>query len=97
MSDNYVIMRYKAKLSADFPENSKNWSQWTDPALAEGWIKRVLAGINPFNQRATDLFNNTVNTDANILTSAGKRWEGDIALNLESINDYGLSCAAAKT
>jgi hypothetical protein len=90
LSDNYVIMRYKAKDDADYPANSKNWSQWTDPALAEGWIKRVLAGINPFNQRATDLFNNTVNNDANILTSAGKRWEGDIALNLESINDYGL-------
>jgi hypothetical protein len=39
------------------------WSDWTAPQLAEGWIKRVLAGINPFNQRITDLFNNAVNTD----------------------------------
>ena len=23
------------------------WSDWTEPRLAEGWIKRVLAGINP--------------------------------------------------
>ncbi|MDX1951027.1 MAG: hypothetical protein SFY81_02520 [Verrucomicrobiota bacterium] len=90
LSDNYVISRYKAKETASYPAASKEWSQWTDPALAEGWIKRVLAGINPFNQRTADLFNNTVNSDANILTSAGKRWEGDIALNLDSINDYGL-------
>ena len=66
------------------------WSEWTAPTLAEGWIKRVLAGINPFNQRITDLFNNRVNTDVSILTQAGPRWEGDIALNLDTINDYGL-------
>jgi hypothetical protein len=89
LSDNYVISRYRAN-DTNHASFHRSWSQWTDPALAEGWIKRVLAGINPFNQRATDLFNNTVNTDANILTSAGKRWEGDVALNLDSINDYGL-------
>ena len=86
--DNYVTLRYRPKnpLHPGFDQ----WSDWTTPALAEGWIKRVLAGINPFNQRVTDLFNNTVNTDANILTSAGKRWEGDVALSLEAINNYGL-------
>ena len=86
--DNYVTLRYRPKnpLHPGFDQ----WSDWTAPALAEGWIKRVLAGINPFNQRVTDLFNNTVNTDANILTSAGKRWEGDVALSLEAINNYGL-------
>jgi hypothetical protein len=86
--DNYLVMRYR-------PNNPSHplfnqWSEWTTPQLAEGWIKRVLAGINPFNQRVTDLYNNTVNTDASILTSAGRRWEGDVALNLESINNYGL-------
>jgi hypothetical protein len=58
--------------------------------LVEGWIKRVLAGINPFNQRSTDLFNNAINTDASLLTQAGPRWEGDVALNLDTINNYGL-------
>ncbi|HEY6228424.1 MAG TPA: hypothetical protein VI282_14995, partial [Verrucomicrobiae bacterium] len=91
LADNYLIMRYRAKLAthASYVAGG-GWSRWTEPQLAEGWIKRVLAGINPFNQRVTDLFNNRVNTDANILTSAGRRWEGDIALNLESINNYGL-------
>jgi hypothetical protein len=88
LGDNYVVMRYKPANPAHPLFNQ--WSDWTTPQLAEGWIKRVLAGINPFNQRITDLFNNQVNTDASILTQAGRRWEGDVALNLESINKYGL-------
>jgi hypothetical protein len=97
LSDNWIRVRYRpnrsshplyvAKVNGEWPETG--WSQWTSES-AEGWIKRVLEGINPFNQRVTDLFNNQVNTDANILTSAGKRWEGDVALNLASINNYGL-------
>ncbi len=92
--DNYIILRYRP-LNPDHPlYHAENrdlaWSTWTEPQSAEGWIKRVLAGINPFNQRVTDLYNNTVNTDANILTAAGTRWEGDIPLNLATINDYGL-------
>lgn len=88
LADNYVIMRYK-------PVNPRHprvnvWSDWTAPALAEGWIKRVLAGINPFNQRTSDLFNNRVNTDVSIVTQAGPRYEGDVALNPENIDKYGL-------
>ena len=88
LSDNYVVMRYRA-ISLDHPLYHQ-WSDWTPPKLAEGWIKRVLAGINPFNQRVADLFNNRVNTDASILSQAGRRWEGDVALNLDTMNDYGL-------
>lgn len=92
--DNYVTMRFRPinpthPLYKATPTDS-DWSAWAKPALAEGWIKRVLAGINPFNQRVTDLFANAVNTDGSILTQAGKRWEGDVALNLESINQFGL-------
>jgi hypothetical protein len=86
--DNYIVLRYRPK-SASHPLYDV-WSEWTEPALAEGWIKRVLAKINPFNQRVTDLYNNRVNTDVSVLTAAGKRWEGDIALNLDTINNYGL-------
>ena len=79
LSDNYIIMRYRPKLSshpgyvdlsgAGLTDAQKEaaWSDWTEPQLAEGWIKRVLAGINPFGQRVTDLFNNSVNTDASML------------------------------
>ncbi|MBI1842398.1 MAG: hypothetical protein HYR88_16295, partial [Verrucomicrobia bacterium] len=96
LSDNYLIMRYQPKKSvhASYVSDGKGgnavWSQWTTPQLAEGWIKRVLKGINPFNQRITDLFNNAVNTDVSIVAQAGQRWEGDVALNLDSINNAGL-------
>ncbi len=94
LGDNYVVMRYRP-VNPVHPLYNANpadadWSAWTKPALAEGWIKRVLAGINPFNQRVSDLFNNRVNTDVSLLTQAGGRWEGDVALNLETINNYGL-------
>ncbi len=94
LSDNYIVMRYRP-LNEDHPlyredPTDEDWSAWTAPALAEGWIKRVLAGINPFNQRITDLFNNRVNTDVSIITQAGRRWEGDVALNIDTINNYGL-------
>ena len=88
LSDNYVVMRYRP-VRADHPLVGQ-WSEWTEPRLAEGWIKRVLAGINPFGQRLTDLYNNAVNTDVSLLTQAGRRWEGDVALNLDTINNYGL-------
>lgn len=91
LTDNWLIMRYRAKNSdnAAYVENA-GWSKWTEPQLAEGWIKRVLAGINPFQQRVKDLFNHETNTSVSLVEQAGKRWEGDIALNLENINDSGL-------
>ncbi len=89
LSDNFVVMRYRSVNPTTDPANT-NWSAWTSPQLAEGWIKRVLAGINPINQRTTDLFNNQVNTTVSIISQAGHRWEGDVALNLDTINNYGL-------
>ena len=91
LTDNYFIVRYRPRN----PDNAAyvsmaGWSKWVTPQLAEGWIKRALAGINPFQQRITDLFNNPVDTDVSLVMQAGRRWEGDIALNLENINDFGL-------
>jgi hypothetical protein len=89
-SDNYFTMRYKPKAGLSMVASSDTWSDWMEPVLVESWVKRVLDGINPFNQRNTDLYNNPVSTDVSILTQAGKRWEGDVALNLNDINDFGL-------
>ena len=88
LSDNWLVMRYRPKNPAHPLYNT--WSAWTPPQFAEGYVKRVLAGINPFNQRTSDLNNNAVNTGASILTQAGKRYEGDIALNQDALNSYGL-------
>ena len=94
LTDNYFVMRYRPKAGkAPAPlgtDRDQHWSQWTEPALAEGWIKRVLAGINPFNQRINDFFNNAVNTDVSVLTQAGMRWEGDVPLTLASASEAGL-------
>ena len=89
LEDNYVTLRYRSLNPLARPE-STNWSAWTTPQLTEGWIKRVLAGINPFNQRTSDLFNNPVNTTGTIISQAGHRWTGDVALNLEALGNYGL-------
>jgi hypothetical protein len=80
LTDNYFIVRYRA-IDPDHAayDTAGGWSKWTDPALAEGWIKRALKGINPFEQRIKDLYSNSVNTDVSLLTQAGKRWEGDIS------------------
>ena len=88
LADNWLVMRYRPKNPAHPLYNT--WSAWTPPQFAEGYVKRVLAGINPFNQRTSDLNNNAVNTGASILTQAGKRYEGDIALNQDALNSYGL-------
>lgn len=89
VGDTYFTMNYRLKDIGD-GSTPGDWSGWTSPVLVEGWIKRVLAGINPFDQRMSDLSSNSVNTDVSLLTQAGTRWEGDIALNLNSINDFGL-------
>ena len=88
MGDTYFTMNYRRKVDGQAAD--AGWSGWTEPALVEGWIKRVLAKITPFNQRMSDLYNSEINTDVSMLTQAGKRWEGDVALNLNNINDVGL-------
>ncbi|MDG2124613.1 MAG: hypothetical protein P8J87_12995, partial [Verrucomicrobiales bacterium] len=97
LTDNYFAMRYRAKAGTTAalatggdPNNPGDWSSWTKPQLAEGWIKRALGGINPFEQRVTDLFSNEVNTSVSMISQAGPRWEGNISLNLENIDDFGL-------
>ncbi len=88
MGDVNFTMSYRLKAQGTTPAGA--WSNWTRPSPVEGWIKRVLAKITPFNQRMTDLYSNSINTDVSMLTQAGTRWEGDIALNMENINDAGL-------
>ena len=96
MSDNYFTMRYRPRidigniLAPGMDQEAVGWSDWARPALVEGWIKRVLAAINPFNQRMKDLYNNAVNTDVSLISQAGGKWEGDIALTLDAVNDAGL-------
>ena len=85
LGEQYMIMRYQVER-----DGNSDWSSWTEPVIIEGWIKRVLDGINPFNQRTDDLYNNAIDSDISMLTLAGARWDGDVALNSEVLDDYGL-------
>ncbi len=89
INDHWFTMRYRPKASVGSVVGT-SWSRWMEPQFVEGWIKRVLAGINPFEQRIKDLYNNAVDTNVSMLTQAGKRWEGDVALNMDAVGTAGL-------
>lgn len=89
LGDNYISVRYRCANPLANPAVT-NWSAFTDPVLVPGWIARVLAAINPFNQETTDFYNNAVNTSASIISAAGARWTGDVPLNQASLTNSGL-------
>jgi hypothetical protein len=88
LSDNYFMCRYK-RASASGPCGD-DWSEWTAPMLAEGWIKRVLRGINPFEQRIQAYRDNQVNTIVSMISQAGARHVGNVPLNLAAAEKFGL-------
>lgn len=90
LSDHYVRCRYRPLDPDVIALVSTNWSAWTPPQLAEGWIKRVLKAINPFEQRIRDYMNYELNTELSMVQQAGKPYNGNVPLNMEALNDYGL-------
>jgi hypothetical protein len=88
LGDNWFICRYRP-INPSHPLYNQ-WSDWTRPQLAEGWVKRVLAGINPYEQRYGNYKSATVNTIVSMISQAGRRWEGDIPFNISNADDYGL-------
>ena len=89
LGDNYLSVRYRCTNTLADPAVT-NWSAFTDPVLVPGWIARVLAAVNPFDQRTTDLYDNPVNTTASIISQAGTRWQGNVPLNNASLTNSGL-------
>jgi probable HAF family extracellular repeat protein len=95
LSDTWFVSRYGIRGS----DGRTRWSGWMgEPSgnsapralLVEGWIKRVLAGINLFSQRSSDFDNHQVNTLTSALAAAGPRYEGDVALNPDKLDEFGL-------
>ncbi len=63
------------------------------PQLAQGWIKRVLDRINPFEARFNDFRNNSAPaTYASLILEAGQHYEGPVALNPDKnvVENVGL-------
>lgn len=62
------------------------------PQLAEGWIKRVLDRVNPYEARINDFSGDNPATYSSIIQELGARYEGDVALNGDQnvIENLGL-------
>ncbi|MFC1736164.1 ELWxxDGT repeat protein, partial [Candidatus Hydrogenedentota bacterium] len=101
LADHWHICRYKLAdpTLVDYP-NKDGWSDWTY-TFAPGWVKRVLGEFGPFEQpsgggidgaeqKFSQFHMEEVNTVVSMLRQAGRRWEGDIALNAGSMDDKGL-------
>ena len=100
LCDNAFLCRYKGYGVNLYSSNT--WSGWIgDPngtpdqpraLVAEGWVKRVVRGLNPFDARTADFHSSAVDTYTSMLIEAGHRYEGDIAFNpsADAINGVGL-------
>jgi hypothetical protein len=95
LSDNLIICRYRGYDIG----NAKNvWSDWAgvigggEAQLAEGWVKRVVFGLNPFEARTKDFHTSEAMTYASMIRQAGARYEGPIAFNpsADNLNQIGL-------
>ncbi len=86
LADKWFVVRYQ---KADAPCGS-TWSEWTEPQLYQGWVKRVLSAINLFDQRFDDFHENEVNTLASMIMQAGERYEGAAALDYDNLDSLGL-------
>jgi len=63
------------------PVDPGNFSEWTEPQLYEGWIKRVMKKINLFDQKVKDFHASDVNTLSSVISLAGAGYEGPVALS----------------
>ena len=86
LADHYFICRYRPATLANLHQN---WSNWTPPRLAEGWIKRATSGLNLFEQRFKDL-RDRVDTRFTVMSQVGKPWNGQVPFNREAVERAGL-------
>ncbi|MBF0452065.1 MAG: hypothetical protein HQK75_15285 [Candidatus Magnetomorum sp.] len=107
--DNLFFVRYRHKNSdPNLPESwsilagaansrppglDENPADTFQPQLAEGWVKRVLNAVNPFEARIKD-FNNIDSpaTYVSMIQQAGARFEGAVSFNPQKdvIESVGL-------
>ncbi len=99
LSDNWYLARYRGLSTCN---NTSQWSLWAgqpgatpiEPRaqLAEGWVKRVLSRLNPFEARVQDFGQAETNNFASMLIQLGERYSGPVALNNDpdNLNSMGL-------
>lgn len=99
LSDNWYLARYRG---LPVCENQSEWSLYAGSPgstpldqiaqLAQGWVKRVLARLNPFEARVQDFAKAATNNYVSMLIQLGERYEGPVALNNDpdNLNQLGL-------
>ncbi|MDD2237696.1 MAG: hypothetical protein PHG65_10870, partial [Kiritimatiellae bacterium] len=90
MVNRFFAVRYRAVSDVAVSICGTNWSPFTSFALSEGWVQRVLNALTPFEQRMRDLYNNEVERDQSMIIQAGPPYEGDVALNMDNVENVGL-------
>ncbi len=62
------------------------------PMFVPGWIKRVLEGLNPFEQRVKDFHQAPTSSYVSMIQQAGGPYRGPVALNsnADNLNQMGL-------
>ncbi|MGV3661367.1 MAG: malectin domain-containing carbohydrate-binding protein [Prosthecobacter sp.] len=62
------------------------------PMFVPGWMKRVLEGINPFEQRVSSFHEAPTTSYVSMIQQAGGPFQGAVALNgsAENLNNVGL-------
>ncbi|MCG8459544.1 MAG: hypothetical protein MI919_24965, partial [Holophagales bacterium] len=102
LSDNWFLVQYQGLPACGNEAGTGDYSiPAGDPAavpsdprprLGEGWVKRVVKGLNPFETRVKDFHSAATETYSSLLISLGERYEGDIAFNPEAdaINQVGM-------
>lgn len=106
LSDNWYLARYRGLPLCYEPSNpNSQWSLWAGQPgatpieqraqLAEGWVKRVLARLNPYEARVQDFGSTPTNNFASMLVQLGERYSGPVALNNDpnNLNSMGLIAA----
>ncbi len=100
LADSWVFCRYRGYTAGGLDPNT--FTDWAgDPSstpadrraqLVPGWIKRVLAGIGPFEARVKDFASAPTQTYSSMIAQAGNRFEGPVALNSDpaNLNKIGL-------
>jgi hypothetical protein len=89
LKDLYFTCQYRS-LVTNNPAGTNAWSGWTDPQLLNGWVKRVLSAVNPYEQRIRNYQTTADNTLVSMIAQAGQRYSGSVPLNESALNDYGL-------
>ncbi len=62
------------------------------PQLAQGWVKRVLDAVNPYEARINDFSGDNPATYSSMIRELGQKFEGPVALNPDKnvIENVGL-------